>query len=507
MKKLLLLFVIFFQSYIDSSEHSLVFVHIGDTIPTCALTTLKQARFMNESCDIYLLTNTKSIKSINEDLAQDQISVIDVDKIPISQEHLDFIAENGLSTTLNGFWKYTTERFFVIYDFLSHTQLQNVVHLENDTMLYVDLNEIIPQFKQLGVQLAAPFQSLYCCVPCFVYIQKADALKPLVDHILVETNGDNKCDMLTLASFYREQGEEQMFPLSILMSDYLQYYKKRTSTFAPDNETPLEFLTKNMWAFPKYIFDAAAFGVYTNGNDKRYNPYTGPAQVHNRSLCDPGHFNYYWGEDARGRPCPYLSFKGRDYRIVNLHFHSKEPERYTSYSDNRSDFPQPARCWLEDEYLPQISGKMLFIGVGSYTQEYHLLTQTPELFETVDLDETKSQFGSPFGHYTVDFLELGPNREYDHCCLFGILGHPPATSTSIYTLCNDDSIEKGIRHAHGMIKVGGTLLLGPNYKDVPGQDAAFWLQKFKMPPLDRYEVILSTRGTDNMIWWGIKIEE
>lgn len=167
----------------------------------------------------------------------------------------------------------------------------------------------------------------------------------------------------------------------------------------------------------------------------------------------------------------------------------------------------PAREWLENEYLPQISGKILYAGVGSYTQRYYMLTQKPELFETVDLDEAKQQFGSPFGHYVADFLELEPKEEYDHCCLFGMMGHRPVTATSIYTICDDDSIHKTFWHAHKMIKIGGTLQLGPNYIDVPGQDSEFWFQKFKMPPLDRYEIICSTKGTDNMIWWGIKLRE
>jgi len=167
----------------------------------------------------------------------------------------------------------------------------------------------------------------------------------------------------------------------------------------------------------------------------------------------------------------------------------------------------PARQWLQNEYLPQISGKILYVGVGSYTQSYYLLTQTPEQFETVDIDETKKKFGSPFGHYVADFLDLEPTGEYDHCCLFGIMGHPPVTKTSIYTICDDDRIQQTFWHAHRMIKIGGTLQLGPNYCDVPGQDSKFWLQKFKMPPLDRYEIIYSRKGIDNMIWWGKKIRE
>lgn len=336
--------LILLHGVIYSNEPSLIFVHIGDSIPAWTFTSLQQARYMNESCSIYLLANKESLQSIDtevrEELSHDRISLIDMEAIPITQEHFDFRNQNRLEDSLNGFWKYTTDRFFVIFDFLKHTQIKKVVHMENDTMLYVDLDEILPQLEHLDVHMAAPFQSMHCCIPCFVYIKDADCLKSLVDHITVETKNDHNCDMLTLASFFRKYEDEYMFTLPILMPDYPQYFKKRVSSFAPDNESSLEFLTRNAWAFPEYIFDAAAFGVYVNGNDKRYNPNTGPGQIHHRTLYDPSHFSYYWGKDEKGRACPYLTFKDRTYKIVNLHFHSKEVDGFTSYRNTRSEFPK-----------------------------------------------------------------------------------------------------------------------------------------------------------------------
>ncbi len=111
-------------------EHSLIFVHLGQNIPSYTFTSLKQARFMNETCDIYLLTSRTSIQNldskIKEELLLYSISLIDIDALPVSQEHLLFRSQNSLSDALQGFWKYTTERFFVIFDFLKVTKMQSV---------------------------------------------------------------------------------------------------------------------------------------------------------------------------------------------------------------------------------------------------------------------------------------------------------------------------------------------------------------------------------------------
>ncbi|HUW10154.1 MAG TPA: hypothetical protein VM537_10520, partial [Anaerolineae bacterium] len=53
-----------------------------------------------------------------------------------------------------------------------------------------------------------------------------------------------------------------------------------------------------------------------------------------------------------------------------------------------------SRAWLEDEYLPSLSGHVLFIGVRKYNAKYHRLVKQPELFETVDPDPKQQKYGA-----------------------------------------------------------------------------------------------------------------
>lgn len=174
---------------------------------------------------------------------------------------------------------------------------------------------------------------------------------------------------------------------------------------------------------------------------------------------------------------------------------------------NPSYINAPARDWLEKNYLPSLSGDVLYVGVGSYTQKYPGLTRNPERFATLDYDPEKALFGSPFAHYTADLLEFKTPKKFDHVSLFGIMGHPPTVTTSKYNIINEMAISQAIFKAHELIKIGGTLQLGPNHRDFPGQDASFWMDKLSLPPLDKYKILFFATYSDNMVWWGQKLQE
>lgn len=320
----------FLTFFLQAYGHTVVFVHLGPHVPPCLSTTMKQARYLNPDCEIYLLTDNTAFTQEN---------VVDTASIPSTPEHTAFREINKIDPALSdGLWMYALERFFYLYDFIQDQKLENVFHLENDSMLYVDLNELTIPFR-----LAAPFQSMAGCIPCFVYIQDGASLLHLIEHILAATRdykgpqphiGVN--DMSVLAGYYQKFGEAFMAPLPTLMPEF---QRKRRSAFGPDNRTPLGFLSMNAQLFPGYLFDAATLGIFVNGNDKKFFPNSGPGAIHFRSLFDPRYFSYFWGVDRNGKHVPYLSYEGKNYRIVNLHFHSKMVDGYTSYGEVREEFP------------------------------------------------------------------------------------------------------------------------------------------------------------------------
>lgn len=159
------------------------------------------------------------------------------------------------------------------------------------------------------------------------------------------------------------------------------------------------------------------------------------------------------------------------------------------------------RLWLTTEYLPSLKGRVLFVGVDTYNKNHHLLVQNPELFETIDTLPEQAQYGSPYCHHVGDFLEFDPGYLYDHICLFGVMGHAKSKTQN---LSEDGDNKKAIRHAHELLKAGGTLQLGPNKIKVKEFDASYWYQRFAEEPLSQYRILLNEEGPRNMIYWGQK---
>ena len=81
------------------------------------------------------------------------------------------------------------------------------------------------------------------------------------------------------------------------------------------------------------------------------------------------------------------------------------------------------RQWLEKEYLPTLSGDVLFVGVQAYTDFYHLLAPNAH-FTTVDVNPHVAQFGSPYRHYvgTIDDLLDEDATMYNYIVLYGLFG-------------------------------------------------------------------------------------
>lgn len=322
------------------SACNILFVQLGNQIPPCLFTTIRQAEYFNPLSDIYLLVDGEAFEAIHEQRLN-RIHIVNMADIAKTDEHLTFLKVNKIKASISkGFWKAALERFFYIMDFIKANDLKDCFHLENDCMLYLDLNELVPIFKILEAPIAAPFQSVVSCVPCFVYIKDQYNLYPFAKHCIEEMKRYrgrqphlDLNDMRLLASFYSKYGNSKVTPLPILMPEYENLYSKRESIIVADNQTTLGFLSTNTSLFSHYLFDAAALGIFFNGHDRKYFSNNGPGTIHYRSLFDPSLFSYRWGVDEKNRKIPLLFFEGKEYRIVNIHFHSKKPQGYISYED------------------------------------------------------------------------------------------------------------------------------------------------------------------------------
>lgn len=308
--------------FLFGSDYSIAFVHIGKNLPDYMESALGQARLFNKKCPIFLIANTEALQKKPLEIDQHNIRYIPIESLKKSRDHLLFLMASKLDRNWReGFWSYTTERFFYLSEAIEQFDLHNVFHLENDNMLYVDLETLLPIFKQhypgMGIIL---FDDDHC-VPSFMYISSLSPIQKLCAEIvpLAKKKID---DMSTLGAFKKKHPKEVVDCLPIIMERYPQNYpivSKNPSLFS----THLDLFQS--------IFDGASMGQYLGGWDPIHGPEKNcPGTVNPWCVFDPSFFEFEWHRDEEGRNIPYIVYENMRYRINNLHIHCKDLKKFKS---------------------------------------------------------------------------------------------------------------------------------------------------------------------------------
>ena len=132
-------------------------------------------------------------------------------------------------------------------------------------------------------------------------------------------------DMGVLAKF-RQKCPNFIDPLPIIPEEYAKTFPLRSMM----GHTPYVAQVYSMH-FDQFnsIFDAAAIGQFLGGN----NPIHQGAHVgfiNESCLFNPANMQYIWLKDKKNRKVPYVELLGKQYRINNLHIHSKKLKAFSS---------------------------------------------------------------------------------------------------------------------------------------------------------------------------------
>ncbi len=288
---------------------SIVFVHIGKTLPPYLEESIAQARFFNKECPIYLIANNEALKHAKKNLGVYMISYEDLKK---SSQHKKFKKSSPLNRDFRGgFVFFATERFFVLDDFMKQYQIKDLFHLESDVMLYADLKNLAPFFKGLyRGMIAATFDNDKRCIPGILYISESKPLDKLTEFI-AETKAPN--DMEYLSKFKDKYHHTYVDYLPIVMPS-----------------VGLKSVYSNNYEVLASVFDAAALGQYLGGIDPRNPGASGKGFINESCVFNPANFEFIWENDSEGRRVPYLFYRGEKCRINNLHIHSKNLKQFLS---------------------------------------------------------------------------------------------------------------------------------------------------------------------------------
>ena len=175
-KKIILFsLLISIQLYSNTGAYSIIFVHLGRTLPSYLYDSVEQARLFNPDASIYLIANKEALKNTKSDLKN--TILINCEELSQSTEHAYFIKHSTLNNySYDGFWRKATERFFYLAELIQLYNLKNVFHMEYDNMLYVDLSTLLHTFENYQ-GIGAIFDNEDRCIPSFMYNANTISIK------------------------------------------------------------------------------------------------------------------------------------------------------------------------------------------------------------------------------------------------------------------------------------------------------------------------------------------
>jgi hypothetical protein len=303
-----------------------VFVHIGPQIPEYASFAISQARTFNPDCPIIFVASQNAINRFAPSAPPAGITYISTESLKPTPEHFYFKRHTHLdSKWRNGFTLYTSERFLYLQDLVVQYNLKNVFHLENDVMLYVNLETLLLVFESQYKGIAVTMNNDQQCIAGFIYISNSVPMNLLASYFGQKAYL-NQNDMIVMANFKNAYREDIIDDLPIIFKEYLLTQPfKSISGFEAKN--PADYC-RHIDLFQS-IFDGAALGQYLGGGDLRNGNY-GIGFVNPQCLFNPSKLDYEWIVDEEGRRVPYAIYNNKKYRINNLHIHSKNLSPFLS---------------------------------------------------------------------------------------------------------------------------------------------------------------------------------
>ncbi len=260
------------------------------------LINIAQLIRLNHS-NIYVITN----KHFSHHFAKfnDAVKLIYIEDLNLDGSVFKF-RTNLDSHFRGGFWMLASYRFFVIYEFMKQYDISNVIHLENDVLIYYNCDELLGKVDNQFMYM--PFDSYRRNIASIVYIPNHEIYEKILNKYDM-----NNTDMSNFRNIQIQTGLIRNFPI----------FKTCDTT----DET--KFVTANFDAF-SFIFDAAAMGQYLGGVDplnvgKGVNTI---GFVNNDCIIKYNNYSFEWVVSNHINR-PFIKIDDVSYPIFNLHIHSK----------------------------------------------------------------------------------------------------------------------------------------------------------------------------------------
>jgi len=288
---------------------SLVLVCL-DNFQEYIITCIEQLIYLGHT-KIYIITNNHLFSYFER--FKNKIILVSVESLT---DYYNFQSRSKLNRDFRGgFWHLTSARFFFIHAFMKEYQVERIIHLENDVLIYYNCDEILTMSLLDKSEIYLPYDSFERSIASIMYIPDSNILERVLENYDTEKN-----DMQNFINA-RKQGWIRGFPIWI--PDTIR-----------DVNSERQFVSENSDDFHGFIFDAAAIGQYLGGVD--------PRNIHGNTR---GFINeecvILYGNEGRieweideinNRKLPIFirNETGQKMRIFNLHIHSKNLSEFSN---------------------------------------------------------------------------------------------------------------------------------------------------------------------------------
>ncbi len=300
---------------------TIVLIHIGGDIPPYMVDCINQIRvFTGMRLVIVIPNNSRKLLPDTGVFAKDMpnITILDVEKYLVMPMYREF----EKACFLKDFWNVTMGRLFILQLVMDEMSLRDVVHIENDVMMYnnpeqhlasfyrfypgIAICPVGPRYASAAYLYAASAQIMLFVNNMFLqYFQKG------MDYIADCINGTDITEMTMLCHFQRKCSQ---------MIGYLP-------TFPTGPAGRMMLPMQSLW-------DGASIGQFAGGTNADGPGWSGTHHYFGAAIaagkrCKIGWINTIDNPNYAKR-IPVLSVDGKNYHINNLHIHCKKLKDFAS---------------------------------------------------------------------------------------------------------------------------------------------------------------------------------
>lgn len=249
--------------------------------------------------NIYIITN-QHLNTYFENIKN--INLINIEEL---NDDYNFYNKTKLDKQFrNGFWTLTSLRFFYLYSFIKKYNINNVIHIENDVLIYYNIEILKNNLSNEYIYI--PFDTFNRNIASIMYIPNHDILKKILDNYDI-----NKNDMDNFAYIKRKTNLIQNFPI------FNEYNSE-------NNE--IKFVSTNYDKF-NFIFDAAAIGQFIGGVDPRNQSGDTSGFVNETCIIKYNNYTINW-KYLDNIKKPFINIDNINIPIFNLHIHCKNLKKF-----------------------------------------------------------------------------------------------------------------------------------------------------------------------------------